>query len=235
MSRAVRCCDSVRRSWFSTLLLLACLFPLVAPEAQGALLSDPKRVVNGQTVDLSPLFRWWTNHNGSRPLGSWVRVRGTIVGTNSIGWVISGQADKSHTSRAEPLTKAPENSSTGRLLLKNPPVEDAAHFEQLREQLKEAEAAKARIQNDSAAARAQEAQVQTTVGGRARRRAVAQLHSIEKADKALGKNLDVQISELKQKLHSFPNPDYYEVVTLALDTGAEYHGLEVYDRGRPLR
>src|SRR5437667_7193782 len=49
-------------------------------------LENPRRMVGGNTVDLSPLFRWWSKHDGERPLNAWVHVTGSVIGTNAWGW-----------------------------------------------------------------------------------------------------------------------------------------------------
>src|SRR5690242_18285453 len=64
----------------------------------------PRRIVNGFAVDISPLCTWWTNHEGARPLISWVHVTGAIVGTNSGAWVIEARVDHAGTSPSQSST-----------------------------------------------------------------------------------------------------------------------------------
>ncbi len=200
-----------------------------------ALLESPRRVVNGQAVDLTPLFHWWTNQHGARPLTGWVRVTGRIVGTNSFGWIMAGPPEKSaHRS----ITNAAAGQTGGEphgYILKNPPAHEVADFQHLQEQLKQAKDEKAKLQSEAANLKAQETQVQKTTRGRLRARATGQLHSAEKADSNMIKDLDRTISQITQRLSVYPKTDHYEVNSFALYTGREYNQLRVYDRGMPLQ
>src|ERR1041385_5018948 len=78
--------------------------------AQANPLKSPRRTINQYVVDLNPLFRWWTNRAGARPLEAWVHITGQIVGTNAWGWVLhahigeSGRANprlSEHSSRSD--------------------------------------------------------------------------------------------------------------------------------------
>jgi len=220
------------RSW-SFVPIAVVLVCLVAPSGQAALLSNPKRVVDGHTVDLTPLFHWWTNHHGSRPLTAWVRVTGAVTGTNSLGWVVSGQPEKSP-AHAKQTGGESANRNQSKFILKDPPLQEAADFARLHEQLRQAQAEKARLQSEAANAKAQEAQVQAAMRGPVRARATGQLHSIEQTDANLMKSVDRTIAQLKQKLSVYPNQDEYRVNAIALDTGTEYNHLPIYDRGMPL-
>ncbi len=219
----------------TALLLLAGMVCLVAMQGRSALLESPKRVVNGRMVDLTALFQWWTNHHGARPLSGWVRVTGSITGTNSLGWVIAGKPETA-------AARAKGNGAGGgnrpephQFVLKDPPVQELVDFERLQSQLKQAKGEKANLQRDAAQAKAQEAQVQKSTRGRLRSSATAQLHNVEKTDTNLMKSLDRTISQLSQKLSVYPNPDHYEVNAIALETGTEYNGMPIYDRGMPLK
>ena len=66
----------------------------------------PKRIVNGQAVDLTPLLDWWTKREGVRPLQAWVRVTGSIVGTNALGWTVEGTVE-TPAEISDPQTNAP--------------------------------------------------------------------------------------------------------------------------------
>jgi DNA-binding TFAR19-related protein (PDSD5 family) len=209
------------------------LFPFAGTNGQAALLDSPKRVVDGRTVDLTPLFHWWTNRHGSRPLTAWVRVGGAVTATNSLGWVISGHPEKS-SAHAKQNGREPANRDPSQFILKDPPLEEAADFARLHQELKQAQAEKARLQSEASTAKAQEAQVQKAMRGALRAHATGQLRGIEKADTNLMKSVDRTIAQLKQKLSVYPNQDHYEVNSIALDTGTKYNDLPVYDRGRPL-
>lgn len=218
----------------SVLLLLAGLVCLVPMQGKGALLESPKRMINGRMVDLTPLFQWWTNHHGARPLNGWVRVTGSIHGTNSLGWVIAGKPERSTARAGQDGASGANQVESHQFVLKDPPVRELADFEGLQSQLKEANAENAKLQQDAAAAKTREAQVRKNTRGRLRASVTSQLQSIEKADSNLMKNLDRTISQLKQKLAMYPNPEHYEVNAIALDTGTEYNQLRIYDRGMPL-
>jgi hypothetical protein len=102
-------------SFFTIASLLCCGFGAADP------CNSPKRMVSGRTVDLQPLFEWWsTQKEGSRPLPRWKHVRGSIVRVTAMGWIISGEA---------------EGESQMRFLLKNPPRERLERFENLHLQL----------------------------------------------------------------------------------------------------
>src|SRR5947208_12843303 len=95
-------------------------------------LKDPRRMVNAQTVDLAPLFRWWTNHDGERPLSAWVRVTGTVVGTNTWGWLLLAHVQEPPNREQGPAKRDEQT----RILLRNPPMEDCAEFQRLISELK---------------------------------------------------------------------------------------------------
>ncbi len=230
------------RALLPAILGIATLIP-----SRAALLDSPKRVVEGRMVDLTPLFRWWTNRTGVRPLAAWVRVTGTVAGTNSLGWVISGSAETrpkdddqlaSHFTKPSDSTGSKASSAHAAVrefLLKNPPLEEAAEFEKLEAELKQAKSERAKLQSDESEAKAQRAQVQKGTRGRVRARATGQLRAVEKADAEMTKKLDLTIAELERKLRSYPSQDRYEVNAIALDTGTEYGHLRVFDRGMPLK
>ena len=47
--------------------------------------NSPKRMIGGGTVDLQPLFEWWSNQKeGKRPLPKWKHVRGSVVHTGAV-------------------------------------------------------------------------------------------------------------------------------------------------------
>ncbi len=218
------------------MVLLALVVPLclATTPSSGALLESPKRVVNGRMVDLTPLFHWWTNRHGPPPLTGWVRVTGSVTGTNSLGWVITGNAE-AHPAQPKTSTGDRENRIlTPRFVLKDPPVQELGDFERLQSQLKQANEEKARLQREEAYVKAQQAQVQKSTHGRIRAGATAQFREIEKTDANLMKSLDRTISQLKQKLSVYPHPDHYEVNAIALVTRTEYDRMPIYDRGIPL-
>ena len=204
-------------------LLLVSLGPASAAPAPSTLLTVPRRAINGQTVDLTPLFNWWTNHQGDRPLSAWVRVSGTVVGSNAMGWVILGQAER------------PGAASTGiseyRFILKHPPAQELAEIERLRAELSLATAQRARIQAEEARVKREEALLHRVP----RAPITVELRQVEQNDTRLTKTLDQTIGQLKKKLATYPNPDHYKIEAIALKAGAEYNHLPIYDYGLPAR
>jgi hypothetical protein len=99
-------------------------------------LKAPKRMINGQMVELTPLFKWWAKRDGQRPLTAWVHITGKIVGTNGWDWVVEAQIEKTdRPNRPEEAGHRTEGGPT-RIVLREPPVQDRAEFEQLSAQLK---------------------------------------------------------------------------------------------------
>src|SRR5437588_8650738 len=83
------------RAGLAIKILIFALLVLSLGSSLAGPLQNPKRVVNGQTVDLNPLFQWWSKHNGYRPLAAWVHITGSIAGTNGVGWIVAGKIEKS--------------------------------------------------------------------------------------------------------------------------------------------
>ena len=221
------------------------LFRLAAPTILAVLLvagvhanplHDPKRLLNGQTVSLTPLFQWWTNHAGSRPLAAWVHVTGSVVGTNSWGWIIEGRVE--HTAAASAA-----DGGSGRVLLRHPPLQDRAEFENLSAQLRTLEEQRAGVAGVEAAAQNRASaisQEQSTyrkygVRNRALSREDRVVKNTENQAKAELKPIDQQIADLKKQLGRYPNPNQYEVDCFALDTGQVYDRMLLYDYGSALR
>jgi hypothetical protein len=85
-------------------------------------------MVNGHTVNLSPLIQWWSAPKGMRPLSSWKHVRGSIAKDSPLGWTIAGKAEgQNHASK---------------FFLKNPPRERLRKFRELQPRLAEYEQAR---------------------------------------------------------------------------------------------
>jgi hypothetical protein len=226
----------MRSGRFRGLVLAGAFVFLAASGIRANPLHDPKRLLNGATVSLTPLFQWWTNRAGTRPLGAWVRVTGRIVGTNASGWIL--EAHPEHTA-ASPVTEA-EN---GRILLRHPPLSDLAEFERLSAQLKALNQQHGAIAAQQNAAQRQESAVSKEqsqyrkygLRNRSLAREDRVLKASESQTKAELKPVDQQIAELKKQLGAYPNPDHYEVDCFALDTGQQLDRLSVYDHGSALR
>lgn len=118
--------QNVKKS--TNLPLLSCVLLLVSVSAiecvRASPCVDPKRMVSGHTVNLSPLIEWWSEPKSVRPLPAWKHVRGSIAQETAFGWMINGKA---------------EGQSTDRFLLKNPPRERLRRFRELQPRLAEYE------------------------------------------------------------------------------------------------
>jgi hypothetical protein len=220
------------------LCLIAVLVSLVSLAAVASPLKDPKRSVNARTVDLNPLLKWWTNHNGARPLVSWVQVTGPVVGTNSAGWIV--QASLERTARNMEASSAAEADLPQiRILLKHPPLQDRAVFEKLSQQLKvlgTQRSALAAADSDARNRRKAITDAETfnrAYGVRSWGLAVErrQLQQNQSQASAQIKVLDQQIQALKQLLAPWPDTDRYVVDCFALDVGQQKQGLAVFDYG----
>lgn len=203
-------------------------------------LKAPKRVVSGQSVDLSPLFKWWTKHEGKRPLAAWVHVTGTVVGTNAWGWVVEAQVEKSERPNRPEESSQRNKEGRRKILLREPPQQDRAEFERLSTELKNLNAQHAALTGEEAQAKnradalRREQQANRRNGVRSRTLAAEnrQATQVESQAKQQIKPLDQQIQELKKKLSVYPNPDHYEVDCFALETLKESGGMPLYDHGQ---
>jgi hypothetical protein len=205
---------------------------------QASPLKAPRRLVNGQLVELKPLFTWWTNHSGPRPLAAWVHLTGPVTGTNSLGWIIDANieatASRSKASAADAVGKGRE-----KVVLQRPPVDDLVEFERLTADLKNLNQERGGVSNEETQAKSQ----QQTVGSqrtqfrynRANSRLLAQeeqqLRHIDDQAKAQLKLLDQQIQALKSRLAGFPSQDHYEVDCFALEESRSYEHMPLYDHG----
>jgi len=219
------------RLFCATALLLPVALALHANPAR-----EPKRLVNGHTADITPLIKWWTNHYGARPLTAWVHVRGPVVGTNAGYWVLAAQVERAH--RDENSGEGSSDHS-GKVLLKNPPMQEKLEFEQLSAQLKTLEQSRGQVyaQEEQAKNQADALHKQQTANRRLgyRSRAVDAEHrqatQTENEAKAELKPIDQQIQVLKKKLAIYPTTDQYEVDCFALDLDQKYGGLYLFDHG----
>ena len=182
-------------------------------------------------MDLRPLFHWWTNRHGDRPLSAWVHVTGTITATNGSDWVVAGRPEESSARHRASGDEGASQTGPPHFILRHPPVQELADFQNLRDQLNQANAQRSHLEGELASAKSGARQVQRSTRGAARALALADLRQVEQADNDLLKALSQQIGTLKGKLAAYPNPDHYEVDALALDTGGERDHLPVYDHG----
>lgn len=221
---------SLKARFVSAFAVLISLSPVASP------LQHPKRLLNSYQVDLNPLFKWWTKHEGPRPLSSWVHITGSIAGTNAAGWILEAQvegADKREVSNRA----APTHDST-KIILRTPPVEDLAEFQGLSSRLAALNTQRSTLATEESQDKQREqavaAQQRAARGNRARVLSLEdrQLKQAENDAKASQKPLDQQIQELKSKLAVYGSTDHYTVDCFALDLQADYEHLPVYDHGR---
>jgi len=212
---------------------------MVISGTQASPLRYPKRLINGQMVDLSPLWRWWTNHTGVRPLSAWVHVTGSVQGTNSWGWIVEGQAEPGTVRSETGEGKVPESGGLHKILLLHPPLQDITEFQQLSAQLRALSESRAQLagqeagvkSRQQAVAKEQSAEHHSRVRARALGQENKELTALDNQEKAQIKLLDQQIQLLKNRLAAYPNSDHYVVDCFALDTGREENGVSVYEHG----
>jgi hypothetical protein len=197
-------------------------------------LKDPKRVIAGQTVNLEPLFRWWTNRHGDRPLYAWAHITGAVVATNAWGWTVQARLDRPPT-RAHGSAQEPASAGGQvKLALKHPPVSELEDFSQLTAQSKALSDQGQALSNavKAAASRAREIRANTP-RSRLRAAEVRQWQLAENQAKARLAALRPLLADCRAKLAAFPNSTKYIVDCLALDMGQEVNGLPIYDYGVP--
>ena len=220
-------------------LIVCCLCGvgwLAGSTLQANPLKDRKRVITGQTVDLEPLFRWWTNRHGDRPLYAWAHVTGAVVATNAWGWTVEARLDRPP---ARAHGSAPEQASAGgqvKLALKHPPVSELEDFSQLTAQSKALSDQAQALSNavKAAASRAREIGANTP-RSRLRAAEVRQWQRAENQAKARLAALRPLLADCHAKLAAFPNSAKYILDCLALEMGQEVNGLPIYDYGVPVR
>ncbi len=224
--------------WFAMAIALS--VALAAPPVlRASPLKDPRRVINGQTVDLTPLFRWWTNHASERPLKAWAHVTGTITGTNTWGWIIDAHIERATPSSGDD-TDAPND---GKIVLRHPPAAEFAEFEQLAAELKDLNARHAKLSGEATQAgkRAQDAATKEAAGNMSFRRTARLQQQADQSGETMKqdadqlKTIDQRIKELKEKLSAFPSETKYSVDSFALDLKQKANGLPIFERGAASR
>jgi len=200
---------------------------------EGDPVKDPKRVVNETTIDLGPLLRWWSKHEGERPLTAWVRVTGSVIGTNALGWTLDARVESRAGREHEPGAAKSSGDGQTKIILKHPPAQEFAEFESLAERLKALNEEHSQLSAQEAKDKSEENALHTN-GVRGRGAALQARYAKQNDQEAKErlKEVDKQIEELRLKLASFPNPAKYTVDTFALELGQAYGGLPVYDRGQ---
>jgi hypothetical protein len=192
-------------------------------------LKFPKRTINGVAVDLNPLFRWWTNHSGTRPLTAWVHVTGTIVGTNSVGWTVLGTVE-----RRSDLSDEPDQAKTSpSFILKNPPLSDLAKFDELL-----AKRAELSVQLTAATNQTHQLSAEKQQNPRNRllsRQLTQEINQAKKTETGVEtqiKDIDKQLQRYGVKATTHGNTPKYKVDCFALDLKQEVNGVPLYDHGR---
>ena len=198
-------------------------------------LKDPKRLIAGQTVDLEPLFRWWTNRHGDRPLYAWAHLTGAVVATNGWGWTVEGRLDPPATrGRAAAKARASANGQV-KLALRHPPVSELEQFSEVAAQSKALHDQSQVLSNAlSAAAMRLRELGPNSQHSRPLAVQIRQLRLVENQAKAQLASLRPQLADCRAKLAAFPDATKYVVDCLALDMGEEVNGLPIYDYGLPL-
>lgn len=225
-----------RKTHLPTTSILLCALAFCAALSLRAdpLLQSPRRSLNGVTVDLSYLFRWWTNHEGDRPLRAWVRVAGPILATNIAGWVLEANVEASAPA-ADGAEAAPKEHA--KIILKHPPAQEFGEFQRLSDELKDLEEQHAKLsaQETSAQKRAESAAAHANSRNGLRGEAYFQKeqqynqNATDAQDQI--KALDKQIKDLHTKLEVFSPSAKFTVDTFALDLHQQYGGMPIYDRG----
>jgi hypothetical protein len=222
---------------FSQVVLLA----VMSANLPATPLQHPQRLVNTYTVNLTPLFKWWTKHEGPRPLSSWVHITGSIVGTNAAGWILEAQVEGREPDKGTASQSSDSVHGQTRIILRSPPLEDLAAFESLNAELKTANEQRSTLAAEQSRVKAKEQAVaeqqHNSNGARSRLLAVEnrQLKAAEDHAKAEQKPLDERMKEIQAKLSAYPKSDHYVVDCFALDMQYEFDRLPVYDHGRVLR
>ncbi len=230
-----------RKSENRTLLVAGfscfCLFACAAfSSADASPLKSPKRAINQYIIDLQPLFHWWTNRAGDRPLEGWVHITGQIVGTNSWGWVLKAHVDEAVHAKGD-ATGGSAIKEGDHIILKNPPRAEQMEFESLKARRKVLLA-----ERDTGAAQVADAHKHLKAvtdqqkGSRQHHtirlaRESTKWKETEKSAQEQLKPIDKEIAEINTKLSTFPDREKYAVDCFALRPSEKLNGLPVYDHG----
>jgi len=206
-----------------------------APGLQANPLRNPKRLVDGRTVDLQPLFQWSTNHHGPRPLTGWVQVSGEIVGTNSLGWIIQARVEPSHEPAGQGSSAEVSSGGLQKIVLRHPPLADRTEFESLAKRLHDLLSQRDQASGVETKAKNQLKADEKQGGAHRRNRAlVAEERELKKESKQAKDQvqaLDRQITEVRAKMAAFGTSDHYSVDCFALKTPARLEQMAVFDHG----
>ncbi len=112
-------------------LFLILLFPLcgAAQSTNNFSFRNPHPIIQGRSVDLTPLFRWWvnpqapigdTNNANARPMPAYVKVTGDILKDEPAGWVVDATVET-----------FPGKQQHEKIFILNPPRKEKSRFEEL--------------------------------------------------------------------------------------------------------
>jgi hypothetical protein len=205
---------------------------------------DAKRTVNGFSIDLNPVFKWWQKRDGDRPLPAWRHLAGVVVGTNSGAWLIERWPDESAADRKSRAAESPPAASGAgkdRVFLIHPPIDDAADFQRLLIRLAQLNHTRSALVSEKVQAHDRDKAVTRLERASHRNRAQArvlaaedkQLKSVETQADLQQKAVDEELREIKAKLAGYPKPDEYVLDCFALELHSESQGIPVYDYGNP--
>ena len=218
------------------LLLVALVLMLACGSAAADPARNPKRMINGQTVNLTPLIKWWSKQHGARPLAAWAHVTGKIVGTNSFGWAVLGSAEAA----GKATDKEAKATTEMRFVLKSPPLAELAEFERLHARLMALRQERNGVNQELAGAEARQktdAEQRQELRARGHRvRGTSRAARVAQAESRIAKRdlqtVDAEIKTVEAAVQKLPNSgDAYQVDCFALKAGQEFHGLPVYDHG----
>lgn len=205
----------------------------------------PVRGIRNANVNLTPLFTWWTNHQSSgasnmvgldspRPLAAWKRIVGTMSAQLEGGWVVDAD-----------IFAGPNTSTNARIILQNPPVQEAQQYVFLKSQIPQyllqiTNAEKA-YQEHLQAEQRDRASANHYLQywnwfPRASGEAYLQKANRERAAASAAQNEQQQakraLAVAEKELAAIPSSQGdYHIDWFALDTGKTYKGLAVYDVG----
>jgi hypothetical protein len=202
---------------FWVLLLAASLFLLLPASGHGNPAVQSRRLIGYQQVDLSPLFFWWEQQKGVRPLQAWKHVQGSLERPTVYGWMVRGSIEG--------------QSGLQYFLLKNPPTTTMARYKELNDQLP-------KLQQERASTLAV-TRLPAYVGwayddfGRTVRVPSEDFERIEEAKHRL-QEIDHDIAAVRQQIGGMLNREgYLRVDAFALQLNDQYQGSPVLDCGFP--
>jgi hypothetical protein len=168
------------------------------------------RTVNGKTVDLAPLQKWYREKEGERPLKHWKRFQILSV-------------DKSVGVYLQCMAKA-EDGTLSMVLLANLPATTKTHFAEMEALGRKLEAADSVVNRNTAIVERQSA-IADTASGDTYLAAARQVRLNELTVKEQQK----QTEQIAEKFLLLKGVDIYE---LAMKSGHRYANQDVWDCGK---